>query len=193
MYPLCTYAQKKDSKAFISQDETVQATIGVSYLSGEGGKRGSAILTDKRLYYFGKMFTGKGMNTNGFIEEGVVSADEISFTRFIHRNPIGYLFSGIFIIVLGFFSIITGISGDEPGILIAGFATLPISLILFLWYYINRGTILEIAFPGGSFMIDSKWHSAANMREFQRQIHLVKDSLEAGQKGKKSENVEVSQ
>lgn len=193
----CTQEKgEKYGQPFISQDKMVQATIGVSYvqsyMSGEGFKRGAAVLTDKRLYYFGQLFTGKGTTVTGFTEDGIVSAEDITFTRFIHRNPVGCLVIGLFIFIYSILSLIIGIADEATGILLTGLVALFVSIIFFLYYYISRSTILEIAFPGGSFMIDSKWYSKASMRDFQHQIHLVKDNLKTGRNIEADERTEVS-
>lgn len=183
------------SKKFIASDETVQAAIGTNHLSGANFQYGAAILTDKRLYYFGRVFAAKGMNTNGFTElteEGIVSVDEITFTRFIHRNPLGCLLTGIIALALGIFLFVGDHSFESLIFTAVTFTALIAGVIFLLCWLLTRSAILEISFPGGAYRIDSRWHSTLNMREFQSQIHLVKDRLKA-QKAEGKEGTEALQ
>lgn len=168
----------------IDPNERIQATIGVSYLqglmSGAGLKNGAAVLTDKRLYYFGRSFSnvGKGMNTA--TEEGIISVGDITFTRFVHGSPFWYLIMAIVFALPGvmLFTRSLGSTDDLPGIIgMAGLLFVFFGICFFVAYFVGRSTVLEISFPGGKYCFDARWHSASNMREFQRQIHLVKDSL----------------
>lgn len=197
--PSNAHAQKlgeKHSKVFIAQDETIQAAIGVgyvqNYMSGAGFKNGAAILTDKRLYYFGRSFSSVGRGTNTTTEEGIVSVDEITFTRFVHGSPLSYLVTAIIFFLLGLilFGSVVGTSSEFSGVLGAiGLVLAFLGIVFFAAYFAGRCTVLEIAFPGGKYCFNSRWHSAESMREFQRQIHMVKDSLKANQNAK----AEVSQ
>lgn len=107
----------------IAPDETVQATIGVNYiqnfLSGAGFKNGAAILTDKRLYYFGRSFSKVGREINTASEEGVVSVEDISFTRFVHGSPISLLIAAVasFVLAILFFVSIYGSTDDSAGMI----------------------------------------------------------------------------
>lgn len=170
----------------IDSNETVQATIGVGYLQGlmggAGFKNGAAVLTDKRLYYFGRSFSnvGKGMNTA--TEEGVISVGDITFTRFVHGSPLWYLILAIVFILPGvmLFTRSFGSTDDFAGVFgMVGFLLVVFGISFFATYFVGRSTVLEISFPGGKYCFDARWHSVSNMREFQRQIHLVKDGLKA--------------
>lgn len=170
----------------IDSNETVQATIGVSYLqglmSGVGFKNGAAVLTDKRLYYFGRSFSnvGKGMNTA--TEEGIISIGDITFTRFVHGSPLWHLILAIAFTLPGvmLFTRSFGSTDDIVGVFgMVGLLFALLGMPFFVTYFVGRSTVLEISFPGGKYCFDARWHSVSNMREFQRQIHLVKDSLKA--------------
>lgn len=188
------------SNNFIDPSEAVQATVGVSYvqsvMSGAGFKNGAAILTDKRLYYFGRSFSNVGRGTNTTTEEGVVSVDEITFTRFVHGSPLSYLVAAIISLLMGLilFVSVLGTSNEFSGVLGAiGLVLAFLGIAFFVAYFAGRCTVLEIAFPGGKYCFDSRWHSAESMREFQRQIHMVKDSLKASQNMKSNKKAETLQ
>lgn len=191
---------KGNSDNIIAPDETVKATIGVSYIqnfmSGAGFKNGAAILTDKRLYYFGKGFSsiGKGMNTT--TEEGIVSVDEITFTRFVHGSPLSLLVSAIVSLMLAMILFVSSFGSTDNSAGFMGFMILVflvIGAVFLVAYQAGKSTVLEIAFPGGKYAFDARWHSTVNMREFQRQIHVVKDSLKAGHDNGKNEEAEDPQ
>lgn len=183
---------------YINPDETTQALIGVSYvqsyMSGAGFKNGAAILTDERLYYFGKSYStiGKGMSSS--TEEAVISVEDITLTRFVHSNSVGKLVIAIslFVLCCMFFSTAFG-SSNNMGVIMgtAGFLCFLLGILSLVSYVLGRGTVLEIAFPGGKYCLDSRWHSKSNMREFQRHIHLVKDNLKAMQNNVGKKDVEV--
>ena len=191
---------KGASDTFIAPDETVQATIGVSYIqnfmSGEGFKNGAAILTDRRLYYFGRSFSKVGREINTSTEECIVSVEDISFTRFVHGSPISLLIAAVASFVLAALLFIStwGSTDDSAGMM--GFLILIfliLGAVLLVAYFAGRKTVMDIAFPGGIYCFDARWHSLSNMREFQRQIHLVKDRIKAGQSNGKNERTEAAQ
>lgn len=191
---------EKHDKIFVTPDETTQATIGVSYvqsfMSGARFKNGAAILTDKRLYYFGRSFSNIGRGVNTETEEGIISVDEITFTRFVHGSPLSYIIWAIACLLPGImlFSSAFGSTDDFAGIFgMIGAALVVLGIVLFICYFIGRSTVLEISFPGGKYCFDARWHPISNMREFQRQIHLVKDNLKAGQRNEKNEESGVAQ
>lgn len=192
---------QKTSENLIAPNETVQATIGVSYIqnlmSGEGFKYGAAILTDKRLYYFGRSFSNVGRGSiNTETEESIVSVEDITGTRFVHGSPVSLLVTAIasFVLAVLLFISTYGSTDDSAGMM--GFLILVfliLGAVFLVAYYAGRDTVLEIRFPGGKHRFSMRWHSLSNMREFQRQIHVVKDSLKAGQCNGKNDKTEASQ
>ena len=194
---------KRTSENLIDPDETVQATIGVSYIqnliSGEGFKNGAAILTDRRLYYFGRSFSKVGRGINTATEEGVVSVEDITYTHIDHGSPVSLLIAAVASFVLAALLFINtwGSTDDSAGMM--GFLILVfliLGAVFLVAYYVGKSTVLEIEFPGGEggkYCFDARWHSLSSMREFQRQIHLVKDRIKAGQSNGKNERTEAAQ
>jgi len=185
--PSSSPAREKDEKygkIFITPDETVQAMIGVSsaqsFMSGAGFKNGAAILTDKRLYYFGRSFSNVGGSINTATEEGIISVDEITFTRFVHGSPLSYLIAAIIFFLPGlmlFKNSFGSMDSVAAGFGMIGLILAAFGILLFIAYFIGKSTVLEISFPGGKYCFDARWHSMALMRDFQRQIHMAKDRL----------------
>ncbi len=177
----------KDSRKFVDQSETAVATLGNSYLQnfllGKKVKRGAAIVTQKRLYYFGNGYQGKGRHTVSCQEENVIPLESISQTRFVHLRPVGFILFGIICLVMGICSFIQLLNWLWWNI---GFGryTHEIGLVLFaagLFFiikgFLNRGTTFEIYFPGGKYLFPVKYYPIADMRDFQRQLHLMKDHI----------------
>ncbi len=177
----------KDSAKFVDQSETAVATLGNSYLQnfllGKKVKRGAAIVTQKRLYYFGKGYLGKGRHTVSCQEENVIPLESISQTRFTHRWPIGSTILGIVCLVVGL--ILFGLTMVLPGSLtdLVGYPSLvlmPAGLLFTVIGFLSRGTTFEISFPGGKYLFPVKYYPIADMRDFQRQLHLMRDNLKNG-------------
>ena len=53
----------------------------------------------------------------------------------------------------------------------------PVGLVSIIIHFLHRGTTFEISFPGGKYLFPVKYYPIADMRDFQRQLHLMKDHL----------------
>lgn len=170
----------KDSEKFVDSIETSKATLGNNYLqnilAGGKAKRGAAILTEKRLYYYGKCYdsldTGNGFlarlfSTKSATEESVVPVEDISQTVLIHTRPTGQLWTAILLLLVG----IAAFFMLPP----AGIICLIAALVFFIRWFIHKETVFVIAFPGGKYRFSTTWYPISDIRDFQRQIHLVKD------------------
>lgn len=156
----------KQTNQFIDPDETVIATLGTNYaqnmLSGGGVAQGSAVLTEKRLYYKGDLFLGAGKIRG----EHIVHIRDISMTSFVQRENIWFM-------LFGFLFVAIGIALLSKKFL--GFSCILIGIIFATAGFLGKSTILEVSFPGGRFRFEVKWSSISSMQNFQRQIHLQKD------------------
>lgn len=165
----------KGSGQFVDQSETAVATIGNGYLQnfllGKKVERGAAIVTQKRLYYFGKGYLGKGRHTVSCQEENVIPLESISQTRFIHAKPVGWIWFGIFALILGV--LFTFVDDGGPYALFAW----AVGLFSLVAGFLRRSTSFEISFPGGKYLFPVEYYPIADMRDFQRQLHLMKDHL----------------
>lgn len=146
---------------FVDQDESMTAVIGTNYLqnflSGGNVEKAVGVLTQKRFYFKGRSFVGSGKDLESTTQEGVVSIEDISYTNFIHSNPTGFLISAIVFTI--------------------GIVTIPIALYFYVKYFISRQTLFVVSFPGGSFGFDIRYYPIADIRDFQRQLHLMKDHI----------------
>lgn len=178
----------KSAEEFIDPSETVKATLKASFvqsmLTGEGVEKSSAVLTEKRLYCKGELFSGSGKSISSVKGEYVIPVEDISMTSFIHGQDIGGRIIGIILLLIG---VVLVFSFPPIGII-----SILAGVIFFFKSILDTSNILEVWFPGGHFRFDVKWYPLADMQEFQRQIHLARDSLKAGQKSGKQEEAKVS-
>lgn len=167
--------ERKDD-ILIDQDESMTAVIGSNYLQSfmTGGpvEKNVGVLTQKRFYYKGENFGGEGKGMKHTTEEGVVSISDISFTMFRHTQDFGALAAGIILALVGLCAMFMG----EVGAMI-GSGALVVSLPFFIKFFLTRQTLFQVSFPGGSFGFDIRYYPIADIRDFQRQLHLMKDHL----------------
>lgn len=166
------------SSIFVDQSETAVATIGSNYLQNfmSGGKveKGIGVLTQKRFYYKGKNYANVGKSMTSTTEEGMVSIDDIAFTKFTYVRPIGFLIFAVLIAIIAFIPVVI-INQGEALLIAAPFWA--IALIFVVRYFLGRSTYFVVSFPGGSFGFDIRYYPIADIRDFQRQLHLMKDHL----------------
>lgn len=172
----------KGSGQFVDQSETAVATIGNGYLQnfllGKKVKRGAAIVTQKRLYYFGKGYLGKGRHTISCQEENIIPLESISQTRFTHVRPVGSIWLGIILFIIGVIEFCASGGGSySPMNGYEIFVFWAAGLFFIVKGFLSRGTSFEISFPGGKYLFPVKYYPIADMRDFQRQLHLMKDHL----------------
>ena len=157
-------APQKGSSILVDQSESIVATIGNNYLQnflmGGNVERGVGLLTQKRFYFKGKSYTGSGKDMKSSTQEGVVSIDDIALSEFIYTRPTGLLIAAIIFTI--------------------GIVTIPIALFFYIKYFISRQTLFVISFPGGGFGFDVKYYPITDIRDFQRQLHLLKDHRKEG-------------
>ncbi|HIY22270.1 MAG TPA: zinc ribbon domain-containing protein [Candidatus Flavonifractor merdigallinarum] len=161
--------------ALLEPDEHVVSSIGSNYLQNflAGGSihKSVGVLTQKRFYYKGRNFNGPGKLFQHTTEEGVVSLEDITFTAFTHIRYTGILFLAILLTIVPL--VLLAMENDH----IIGFVCLIAAILLYLLYFLKRQTLFLVSFPGGGFAFDVRWYPIADIRSFQRQLHLLKDGL----------------
>lgn len=165
-------APQKGASIFVDQSESIVSTIGSNYLQNflTGGtvEKGVGILTPKRFYYKGKNFSGAGKDIKSASEEGVVSIEDITFTKFTHFRHTGFL---AFAVLLTAAAIVSLLFPSLPLFPIFVIAAVP----FYILYFVKRESVFLVAFPGGGFAFDIRWYPISDIRDFQRQLHLLKD------------------
>jgi len=167
-------------KFFHNQREKLIAVLGQGYIAGlmEGTLSKSVlILSDQRLYSRGKIFNrlpnGKFAMTRG---SAVVSARDITGTSYQVQSNVILMGLGIGLFLTGiFFTFMYG--NISPQMLLYIF--LP-SLLLILFYYIQKHRLFIIEYAGGSIATNAKWYSIRELSEFQKAISLLKDRQQYG-------------
>lgn len=180
--PQRTSSRKQANRLFIDPGEEMKASIGSGYvrtfLSGGHVGQNVGVLTQKRFYYKGKNYNAKSKLLWTTEEEGVVSVEDISFTGFSYTSAIGLLIIGAVLALAGFICLV---ASDNAGARIVGVVLMLLGVLAFVRYFLSRDTLFIVSFPGGSFGFDTKWYPAADIRDFQRQLYLIKDQLKGTQ------------
>lgn len=185
------YAKKTTTQPqrsmLIDPGETVIASIGNGCLQNIVGSRsvksGFSLLTEKRVYFSGQVFSGNGrggMTT----EECIIPVENITRTRFIYNQGVVWLMIGLGLAIYGgLIALFQFANGPEDIPTFIGLGMLLIGACLIISYFLNRSTVFEISFPGGGFSFNVKWYPIEDIQEFQRQLHLAKDKANYGKVG----------
>ena len=142
----------------IDPEEQIIATLGngfgVNLLYGNA-ERCYAVLTNKRVYFGGALYTGYGDMLHKINMEQIVDLEDITGT--------GFLYSKI-----------------SKWMIIWGIITLPtivIGLILLIKAFFDRKTFFFVQYAGGCVNFDAHLIGMADVRDFHTQIRRVKDKL----------------
>lgn len=170
---------KQGNKVFIDSEEQVVDYIGSNclqhFLAGGDVSEGIGVLTQMRFYYKGKNYSGDVKQLKSITEEGVVSIEDITFTKFIYSTRPGFLIASIFVAL---FTLIVAYFKDYYWEQIFSIG-LPVSLMFIMVYGFKRKLLFEVSFPGGSFSFDISAYHISEVRDFQRQLHLLKDNAKS--------------
>lgn len=146
---------KKYASIFVDLDEQVQGTLGngfgVNILYGNA-KKVNAILTDKRLYLEGVLYSGNGSSLMKSTERRIVNVEDITATGLIYEKL------SILMIILGII-------------------TLPIviGIIFIAKAFLSRTTFFFVEYAGGRIQFDAKIVGLSDVADFQKQICRAKD------------------
>ncbi len=173
------------SKVFVEPDEQLQGTLGNGYLEnltllGRRMKSCRALLTDRRIYFQGRLLTGQGKDLRHDICERIVDVEDITGTGFVYSKPLGILASIIKLLVSVLamllsngFGIIRHFNNYEYVLSLMGI------VVAILWivisYLINRWTLFAIEYAGGIIKFDAQIIGLSAVRDFQKQIRRAKD------------------
>ena len=163
-----------NSNLLVDPSEQITATIGSNYLqnflSGGPVEKSVGVLTQKRFYYKGRNFSGTGKDTKSATEEGIVSIEDITFTKFTHFRHTGFL---VFAILLTIAAI--PLFAMASYFAVMAMVSLAAAIPFYILYFVKRQTLFLVSFPGGGFAFDIRWYPISDIRDFQRQLHLMKD------------------
>lgn len=170
-------APQGGNSMLVDQSESIVATIGSNYLqnylTGGSVKEGIGVLTQKRFYYKGKNYSGSGREMKSTTQEGVVSLDDVTFTMFTFVRHIGFLLVAILLTIA---TVVCAFVFRYGGAQIAAIPALA-AIVFYVLFFVKRTSVFQVCFPGGSFGFDIKYYPIADIRDFQRQLHLLKDHI----------------
>ncbi len=154
---------------FVNADEKVIATLKngrvMNILSNEGFMNERAVLTNRRLYY---------NCTDGLIStihmEKKVDIRDITATKIEDSHPRMLLILALAMFVIG---ALISVESVEAG---SSFITMAVFPIIF--YFIRVKKCMRIDYAGGYVYFSVKNYSMENVREFQRCIHALKDTMQ---------------
>lgn len=173
-----------NDKALIEPDEQILATLGNGYfinLMFGNVKKCRALLTNKRLYIRGKMFTGNGKDISKTHEERILDLEDITGTGFIYGNLT--LIKMIIDYILGIaLSVLSGLIGYEIGCEDGAITFVSIAVILsitliVLRYQRSKSIYFFIEYAGGKIKINAKLIGQSDVEDFHKQIRRAKDKI----------------
>lgn len=172
------------SKSFdsylMNPKEKIVSVLGNNYLQNflSGGifMKGFSVVSDKRVYFRGKVFGIFGKKIYKTKTTSAVNIRDITGVNVTYISPIQFIITGIILILAGIIlSGITHISRIAAVGIIAG-------IISFILYFFNRITLLKIEYAGGAIGFDIKWFSEQESLEYQKSLFLAKDKILEGEK-----------
>jgi len=181
---------KKFSGMFVDQSETAVAVLGNNYMQnillGQTVKQGYAVLTQKRLYYKGTYFSGEGKLKTRTDGECVVPIEDVSMTNFVKaQGPMLQKLTAYFMIVCGIILLLViafdmldrnmKLSEAPIPLIIMCVGIIAAGVVCFFQALQQGQTDFTISFPGGQLRFNVKWYPMADMQDFQRQIHLMRE------------------
>ena len=177
---------------FFSSDERQITTIGTGYmanfLSGGGAQRAGATLTNKRVYFSGKVYSLRRGEVSAIKQRTIVNVRDITGVGYVRYDPIGLVVGGVFFFILGLIIFLStgnqtrqgwGPPVWEP----SGFGMFGIMMGILLlilgivFYFLSRMTLLSIEYAGGNIAFDAKWLQSNEADTFIRNIHLANDKI----------------
>ena len=163
---------------FCSPDEQQIATIGTGYvanfLSTGNVSRTGATLTNKRIYFSGKVYSlGAKGGISATEQQNIVNVRDVTGTGYIAYKPLSLLIWGFVFIIAGASTL--AMWGEDA--FIFGGTGLIVSIFCIIAYFIGKKTLLSIEYAGGNIAFDTRWLAQHEGGNFIRDIHLAKDKL----------------
>lgn len=147
--------KEKQKYDLIDTDEHIIKTLGNGYgvnLLYGNAKTCHAILTDRRLYLEGALYSGSGSSLMKSTERRVIDIDDITGTGFVYQKL------------------------SIPAVII-GIITVPIliGIIILVKVFLARTTLFVVEYAGGCIKFDANIVGIADVNDFHKQIRRVKD------------------
>jgi hypothetical protein len=140
-----------------------------NYLSGGAVSKSFSVVSDKRIYFRGKVFEIVGDRLRKKKVSSAVNIRDVTGVSVTYIAPIHYFIFGSIALLIGLILATTSV-----WIFLAGLA---ISAVNFLLYFFKRVTLLKIQYAGGAIGFDVKWFPEAESLAYQKSLFLVKDKI----------------
>lgn len=186
--------ERKISQLFMSQNERLVAVLGKDYYEKylETGKcpEAFAIISDKRLYSFGRSYD---IGTNLFGKKTVrenkqsktIDLKDITGTWEGSYRPICWLMVGIIHLILIIAGIIAGmilaVEQDTPTEALIMFGLITVLLffmiIYIIIYIVSKIRVLAVQYNGSEMGFDMAYFTTEEIDDFQRNLRIAKDKV----------------
>lgn len=169
-----------NAKDLIDSNEQIIATLGNGYgvnlLYGKA-KKCHAILTDKRVYLNGALYTGDGKILKKVTMHQVLDIEDITGTGFIYsRLSKWMLFTGIIMLIAGCFLGQHSLKFTDVSLIIFPITWI-LGIILLAKVFLNNKTFFFIQYAGGSIRFNANIVGLSDVADFHKQIRRVKDKM----------------
>jgi len=182
--PDCTvetsYTETADSNNrfrnyLMNPDEKIISILGNNYLqnflNGQMFSQGFSVVTDKRVYFKGTVFSaieGKLQKTK---ESKAVNVRDVTGVTVTYNSPIRYVVFAILCLLAGIMLSSSFMGGWG---FFLGFVAAVINVVLFV---LGRVTLLLIQYAGGAIGFDVKWFPEKESITYQKSLFLAKDKI----------------
>ena len=165
-------------KIFVEPDEQLLGTLGNGYLESmlnKKVKKCHALLTDKRVYFQGTFFDGRGKTLQQDIIEKIVDLEDITGTGFRYNKPFRILTTVIMLVIWWLLIISFGYYYSPVGL----FGTIITILITIIKYIKSRKTDFMLEYAGGAIRFNASIIGLSHVKDFNMQIRRAKDHAKA--------------
>lgn len=180
------YNNRRYSKIFMKPDEKFIYAFGNNYLetflsTGALGN-GFAVISDKRVYFKGKMFNlGEGKVFVMSQESKVVDLKDITGTSVMSTYKPWMMPLGTAMLVMSLVIFIIMVSAVKSSgvavlMLLGSILFFLAGIALYIIDVFNRRNLLKIEFAGGCIAFKVKLYSASDCTNFQKQLSIAKDN-----------------
>lgn len=173
----------------IPRNEVILATVGNSdigsFAAGAGLKKTVTVVTDKHLYYRGRVFKGDRRIPSRIIEEGSVALRDISYNGTQNIRSMKLIIAAVVLALIDIFLVIMSVVSDDP------YSVWPIAMELYTRYlfFVYAGmivyhflferskskTVFIIKFPGGGLSFDLHWYPDDEWNTFRTVLRMAMD------------------
>lgn len=174
-------------QVFVDPTERLQAKLGNGYLVNllfKKTKKCNMLLTDKRVYFKGTMYSGDRKSVTKTTEERILDLENVTGTGFIYeRMAWGWVLLGIleeiFGIAAGALACALIFNDTTEWYIIGGvaglIAALTPCLLLIAKAIKSRKIWFFVDYAGGRIRVDAKLIGIADVRDFHKQLRRAKD------------------